>query len=197
VSAEPADKQSWTAEEYLAWERLQPGKHEYFQGTVSAMPRVALEHSLVLVGIASELGNALREGPCQVLLSNMRIKVRATGLYTYPDALVVCGKAELEDETLDTLLNPRVLVEVLSETSEAYDRGKKFEQYRSIPSFTEYLLVAQDQVLIEHFSRQPDDSWVLREARAGGKIDLASIGCVLQVDQIYLKVFSAAGAKES
>lgn len=197
MTAEPAEKRSWTPEEYLAWERLQPGKHEYFQGAVSAMARVTLEHSLVLVGIASELGNALREGPCQVLLSNMRIKVRATGLYTYPDALVVCGKADLEDDARDTLLNPTVLVEVLSDSSEAYDRGKKFEQYRSIPSFTEYLLVAQDQVLIEHFSRQADDSWVLREARAGGKIDLASIGCVLQVDQIYLKVFSAAGAHGS
>ena len=197
MTAEPAEKRSWTPEEYLAWERLQPGKHEYFQGAVSAMARVTLEHSLVLVGIASELGTALREGPCQVLLSNMRIKVRATGLYTYPDALVVCGQADLEDDARDTLLNPTVLVEVLSDSSEAHDRGKKFEQYRSIPSFTEYLLVAQDQVLVEHFSRQADDSWVLREARAGGKIDLASIGCVLQVDQIYLKVFSAAGAHGS
>ena len=127
----------------------------------------------------------------------MRVKVPEAGLYTYPDAVVFCGKAQLEDATHDTLLNPSVLVEVLSESSEAYDRGKKFEQYRSIPSFTEYLLVAQDQVLIEHFSRQADNSWVLREARAGGKIDLVSIGCVVEVDEIYLKVFSATGAQVS
>jgi Uma2 family endonuclease len=197
MSADPAAKRSWTPDEYLAWERLQPTKHEFFQGAIRAMAGATLEHSLILVNVAAELGSALRTKPCQVLLSNMRLKIQATGLYTYPDALVVCGAPELEDEVRDTLRNPTVLVEVLSESSEAYDRGKKFEQYRSIPSFTEYLLVAQDHVLIEHFSRQADSSWVLREARAGGRIALASIGTVLQVDEIYLKVFNAVGAQAS
>ena len=198
MSAEPAEKRSWTAEEYLAWERVQPTKHEFFEGEIFAMAGATVAHNLLVARVVTALTNALDAGPCNACPSDMRVKVPATGLYTYPDAVVFCGKAELEDdETLDTLLNPRVLVEVLSESSEAYDRGKKFEQYRSIPSFTEYLLVAQDHVLIEHFSRQADNSWVLREARAGGRIDLASIGCVLQVDQIYLKVFSATGTQGS
>lgn len=197
MSAEPAEKRSWTAEEYLAWERLQPTKHEFFDGEIFAMAGATLEHNVLVANVVGELRSALREKACTACPSDMRVKVPATGLYTYPDAVVFCGKADLDDETRDTLLNPRVLVEVLSESSEAYDRGKKFEQYRSIPSFTEYLLVAQDHVLIEHFSRQADNSWVLREARAGGKIELASIDCVLEVDEIYLKVFGAADAKGS
>ncbi len=197
MSAEPAEKRSWTAEEYLAWERLQPTKHEFFEGEIFAMAGATLEHNLLVARVVTALTNALNDGPCNACPSDMRVKIPATGLYTYPDAVVFCGQAELEDKSHDTLLNPRVLVEVLSETSEAYDRGKKFEHYRTIPSFTEYLLVAQDQVLIEHFSRQADNSWVLREVRAGGTIDLASIGCVLEIDRIYLKVFSAVGARRS
>lgn len=189
MSAEPPDTRIWTAEEYLAWERLQPTKHEFFQGKIVAMPATTLAHGRVVVNIGAELRSALREKPCEVLISNMRIKVPATGLYTYPDALIVCGKAELEDEVRDTLLNPKVLVEVLSEESERYDRGKKLEQYRSIASLSEYILAAQDQVLVEHFSHQPDGSWLLREARAGGRITLPSIDCTIEVDEIYLKVF--------
>lgn len=189
MSAEPPDTRIWTAEEYLAWERLQPTKHEFFQGEIVAMPATTLAHGRVVVNIGAELRSALREKPCEVLISNMRIKVPATGLYTYPDALIVCGKAELEDEARDTLLNPKVLVEVLSGSSESYDRGKKFEQYRSIASFSEYILAAQDQVLVEHFSHQPDGSWLLREARAGGRITLPSIDCTIEVDEIYVKVF--------
>jgi len=189
MSAEPPDTRIWTAEEYLAWERLQPTKHEFFQGEIVAMPATTLAHGRVVVNIGAELRSALREKPCEVLISNMRIKVPATGLYTYPDALIVCGKAELEDEARDTLLNPKVLVEVLSEESERYDRGKKFEQYRSIASLSEYILAAQDQVLVEHFSRQPDGSWLLREARSGGRVTLPSIDCTIEVDEIYVKVF--------
>lgn len=189
MSAEPPDTRIWTAEEYLAWERLQPTKHEFFQGEIVAMPATTLAHGRVVVNIGAELRSALREKPCEVLISNMRIKVPATGLYTYPDALIVCGKAELEDEARDTLLNPKVLVEVLSEESERYDRGKKLEQYRSIASLAEYILAAQDQVLVEHFSRQPDGSWLLREARSGGRVTLPSIDCTIEVDEIYVKVF--------
>ena len=189
MSAEPAEKRSWTVEEYLSWERLQPTKHEFFEGEIFAMAGATREHNLLVLNIGAELRNALRKTPCEVYPSDMRVKIPATGLYTYPDDVVVCGKAEFEDDKLDTLLNPKVLVEVLSESSEAYDRGKKFEQYRSIPSFTEHLLVAQDQALIEHYSRQADDAWLLREARLGGQLELPSIGCVLQVAEIYMKVF--------
>jgi Uma2 family endonuclease len=189
MSAEPAEKRIWTAPEYLAWERVQPTKHEFFQGEIFAMAGATREHNLVVLNIGAELRNALRTKPCEVYPSDMRSKIPATGLYTYPDAIVVCGTPEFEDEVHDTLLNPKVLVEVLSGSSESYDRGKKFEQYRSIASLSEYILAAQDQVLVEHFSRQPDGSWLLREARAGGRITLPSIDCVIEVDEIYLKVF--------
>lgn len=189
MSAEPAEKRIWTAQEYLAWERLQPTKHEFFQGEIFAMAGATREHNLLVVNIAAELRNALRKKPCEVYPSDMRSSIPTTGLYTYPDVVVVCGKPEFQDAVHDTLLNPKVLVEVLSESSESYDRGKKFEHYRSVASFTEYVLVAQDQVLVEHFSRQPDDSWLLREARAGGRITLPSIDCSIEVDEIYLKVF--------
>ncbi len=190
MRAEPAEKRIWTAQEYLAWERLQPTKHEFFQGEIFAMAGATREHNLLVGNVVAELRNALRKKPCEVYPSDMRSNIPATGLYTYPDAVVVCGKPEFADEAHDTLLNPKVLVEVLSESSESYDRGKKFEQYRSVASFSEYVLVAQDQVLVEHFSRQPDGSWLLREARAGGRITLPSIDCTIEVDEIYLKVFA-------
>jgi Uma2 family endonuclease len=189
MSAEPAEKRIWTAQEYLAWERLQPTKHEFFQGEIFAMAGATREHNLIVLNIGAELRNALRKKPCEVYPSDMRSNITTTGLYTYPDAIVVCGKPEFVDDTHDTLLNPKVVVEVLSESSESYDRGKKFEQYRSIASLAEYVLVAQDHVLVEHFSRQPDGSWLLREARAGGRIVLPSIDCTIEVDEIYLNVF--------
>jgi Uma2 family endonuclease len=189
MSAEPVATRDWTAQEYLAWERQQPTRHEFFRGEVFAMGGATREHNLLVVNITAELRNALRKKPCETYPSDMRVKVPATGLYTYPDASVVCGKPEFEDETLDTLLNPLVLVEVLSDSSERYDRGKKFEQYRSIPSLTDYLLVAQDQVLVEHFRRGEGGTWVLREVRAGGRVELSGPECALEVDEIYLKVF--------
>lgn len=189
MSAEPAEKRIWTAQEYLAWERLQPTKHAFFQGEIFAMAGATREHNLLVANVVGELRNALRKKPCEVYPSDMRAKIPATGLYTYPDAVVVCGKPEFEDAVHDTLLNPKVIVEVLSASSESYDRGKKFEQYRSVASLAEYVLVAQDQVLVEHFSRQADGSWLLREARVGGRVALPSIDCTIEVDEIYSKVF--------
>jgi Uma2 family endonuclease len=189
MSAQPFEKRHWTAQEYLAWERQQPTRHEFFQGEVFALGGATREHNLLVVNITAELRSALRKKPCETSASDMRVKVPATGLYTYPDASVVCGKPEFEDDTLDTLLNPLVLVEVLSDSSERYDRGKKFEQYRSIPSLTDYVLVAQDRALVEHFRRGEGGTWVLREVRAGGRVELSGPACALEVDEIYLKVF--------
>jgi Uma2 family endonuclease len=189
MSAQPVEKKAWTAQEYLAWERQQPTRHELFQGEVFAMGGATREHNLLVVNITAELRNALRKRPCETYPSDMRVKVPATGLYTYPDASVVCDKPEFEDGSLDTLLNPLVLVEVLSDSSERYDRGKKFEQYRSIPSLTDYVLVSQDHVLVEHFRRGEGGTWVLSEVRAGGRVELSGPECALAVDEIYLKVF--------
>jgi Uma2 family endonuclease len=123
----------------------------------------------------------------------MRVKIPATGLYTYPDASALCQRPEFDDHHADTLINPEVVFEVLSESTEAYDRGDKFEQYRSIPSFKEYLLVSQHKIRVEHFVRQADGSWNMRVLRAGARVEIASLRCALAVDEIYRKVFDAGG----
>ncbi len=189
MSADAAEKRSFTPAEYLAWERTSPEKHEYFRGEVFAMAGASREHNLIVANLITALTVALRDRPCEAYPSDMRVKVPSTGLYTYPDVSVVCGRPEFEDDALDTLLNPQALVEVLSDTTERYDRGKKFEQYRTLVSLRDYVLVAQDQVLVEHFAKQADGSWVLRELRAGNRVGLGSIGCAVDVDEVYRKVF--------
>lgn len=192
MNAEAAEKKVWTPEEYLAWERSAPEKHEFLEGEVFAMAGAKRRHNLLVGNVVGELREALRRRRCEVYPSDMRVRVPATGLYTYADALVVCDAPLFEDAEEDTLLNPTVLVEVLSKSTASYDRGEKFENYRTIPSFKEYVLVSQQKVLIEHFVRQADDSWLMRERRAGERLDLASIRCSIAVDEIYLKVFEVA-----
>jgi Uma2 family endonuclease len=145
-----------------------------------------------VANVVATLWIALRERTCKVYPSDLRIKIPSTGLYTYPDASVICDRPEFEDDKADTLLNPQIIVEVLSDCTEDYDRGTKFKNYRSIPSFREYLLVSQTEVLVEHASRQDDGSWLFRDQKAGERILLASIGCEIAVDELYLKVFSGA-----
>jgi Uma2 family endonuclease len=189
MNALPALKKTWTSEEYLAWERLQPEKHEFHGGEVFAMAGATFEHNLIVANVSGELRAALRQKPCRVCASDLRVKIPATGLYTYPDASVVCGRPEFEDGKLDTLLNPLVLVEVLSDSTEDYDRGTKFTNYRTIASFRDYVLVSTDKVLVEYATRKDDGSWVLREFRAGERFTLESVGIELVVDELYLKVF--------
>jgi Uma2 family endonuclease len=180
---------TWTPEEYLAWERLQPEKHELHGGEVFDMAGATLEHNKIVANVLAELRAALRQKRCEVYASDLRVKVPATGLYTYPDASVVCGRPELEDGVLDTLLNPLILVEVLSPSTEDYDRGTKFTNYRTIPSFRDYVLISTDRVLVEYHTRKDDGSWLLREYKAGERFGLESVGVELAVDELYLKVF--------
>ncbi|HSO00309.1 MAG TPA: Uma2 family endonuclease [Candidatus Nanopelagicales bacterium] len=187
--AEPAERARMTPEEYLAFERASETKHEYADGETSAMAGGTREHSLISMNIARELGNLLRDRPCEVHGSDLRVKIAATGRYVYPDASVVCGAALFEDEQRDTLQNPLVVVEVLSDSTEAYDRGEKFEQYRSLPSLLEYVICSQKKARVEHFQRQGDGRWVLTVLGPGDRLTLESIGCELPVDDIYLKVF--------
>jgi len=191
MSAMAAEKKSRTAQEYLAWERQQPEKHEFHDGEVFAMAGATFEHNQIVINVGAELRSALRDKPCRVCASDLRVRVPATGLYTYPDASVVCGRPEFEDGSLDTLLNPLVLVEVLSESTQDYDRGTKFTNYRTIPSLREYVLISSDQVLVEHYTRGDDGLWVLRDHRAGARLALPSVGCELAVDELYLKVFDS------
>jgi Uma2 family endonuclease len=152
-----------TPQEYLARERQADFKSEYYRGETFAMAGASWEHTLIKDNTAHEVRKQLEDGPCRVVTSDLRVKIDATGLYTYPDIIIVCDKPEFEDGVFDTLLNPRVLVEVLSDSTEKYDRGTKFEPYRQIPSLQEYVVIAQDQPLVERYVRQPNGDWLLTD----------------------------------
>jgi Uma2 family endonuclease len=178
-----------TPEEYLALERRAEYRSEYYDGEIFAMTGASLRHNRITLNIGSELNVQLKTRQCQAFTSDMRVHVPATGLYTYPDVVVVCGEPQLEDEHLDTLLNPILIVEVLSRTTARYDRADKFTDYRSIPSFKEYLLVAQDEYRVEHYARQADARWILTEYRSlEDLVPLASVDCSLPLKEIYDKV---------
>ncbi|MBA2594014.1 MAG: Uma2 family endonuclease [Pseudomonadota bacterium] len=179
---------SCTPEEYLALERKATRKSEYVNGHVFAMAGASLEHNQITFNIAVELGVQLRGRPCAAYVSDLRVKVAATGLYTYPDVVALCGEAIFEDSAMDTLVNPQVIIEVLSASTEAYDRGEKFAHYRRFPTLTDYVLIAQDKVPVEHYVRQ-DRQWVLSEADEwNDTIHLSSIDCRLALRDIYDKV---------
>lgn len=182
-------KRYLTPEEYLAKERKAEYKSEYFKGEIFAMSGASREHNLIAGNLNGEARSQLRDRPCEVYQSDMRVKVSSTGLYTYPDVVIVCGEPRFEDAEVDTLLNPTVLFEVLSETTENYDRGKKFEHYRTLPSLQEYVLVAQDKCHVEQFTRQPDNRWILWETDdLEAVLKLPSIGCDLKLTDVYAKV---------
>jgi len=186
--AAPVRQHYYTPEEYLAQERKAEFKSEYIAGQIVAMSGASREHNLMTANLARVLGSQLLDRPCEVYVSDMRVKVTERGMYTYPDTVVVCDDARFEDEQVDTLLNPTLIVEVLSPSTEAYDRGAKFGYYRQLPSLQEYLLVAQDQVLIEHFVRE-DEGWLLTEtADLSEIVQLPSIACELPVAEVYRKV---------
>jgi len=178
-----------TPEEYLAFERQSEIKHEYFDGEVYAMTGGTVTHSQIVGNTVIALGNKLRNKPCRVLPSDMRVKVQATGLYTYPDVVVICGRVQLEDRRKDTVLNPTVLIEVLSPSTADYDRGTKFAHYRMLESLSDYLLIAQAEPLVEHYQRQGNNQWLLSTYKALDDVALLpSVGCELSLADIYHKV---------
>jgi Uma2 family endonuclease len=179
-----------TAEEYLALERAAMDKSEYRDGQMVAMPGASYEHNLITANLIYAIGAQLRGGPCKVLGVKMRILVPVTGLYTYPDVIVLHGEPDLADKYFDTLTNPTVIIEVLSPSTEAYDRGKKFQQYRTLDSLREYLLVSQDRPSVEQFIRQDDgEQWILTVVTdLATSIVLPSIGCQLTLADIYDQV---------
>lgn len=178
-----------TPEEYLAAERQAEYKSEYFAGEMFAMVGASRAHNLISANIAGELRQQLKGKPCEVYVSDMRVRVPATGLYTYPDVVVVCGEPRFEDELVDTLLNPILLVEVLSDSTESYDRGKKAGNYRTIASLAEYLLIAQHDYQVEQYVKQADGRWLLADIRSlKSAVELASVPCVLPVREIYDRI---------
>jgi Uma2 family endonuclease len=178
-----------TPEQYLEIERKAEFKSEYFQGEMFAMGGARWTHNRLVANLIALLHQQLRSRPCQTLPSDMRVQVEGAGLYTYPDVIVVCGEPQFLDETRDTLLNPTLIVEVLSPSTEAYDRGRKFEYYATVESVGEYLLVSSERVRAELYTRQPDGRWLLTTAGSlEDSLNLESVGAHLSLADLYEKV---------
>jgi Uma2 family endonuclease len=186
MSVQPETR--YTVEEYLAMELASREKHEYFEGEVFATTGASFSHTVVAGNVSGELRLQLKGKPCRVAFSDLRVRTGTSGLFTYPDVVVVCGQPKL-DQPGDTLTNPAVIIEVLSESTEAYDRGRKFELYQAIESLTDYLLVAQDTPRIEHYRRQAGRQWLYTLASGiDASVAIASIGCELKLAEVYEKV---------
>jgi Uma2 family endonuclease len=181
-------KKLYSPEEYLALERAAEYKSQYYAGEIFAMAGGSPRHNLISANVSGELRALLKGRPCNVYPSDQRLKIPTTGLYTYPDVSVVCGEAQFDDE--DLLLNPILLVEILSDSTEAFDRGKKFEHYRRIPSLREFLLIAQDRCKIDQHIKQEDGRWVLLSEVSDLQniIKLPSLNCELAVAEIYYQI---------
>jgi Uma2 family endonuclease len=178
-----------TPEEYLEIERKAEFKSEYLNGEMFAMAGVQEAHILIVTNIVISLGQQFRLGPCRVYSNDMRVCVSKVGLYTYPDVVAVCGDRQFFDDTPDTLLNPNLIVEVLSPSREAYDCTRKFEFYRAIDSLREYLVVSSDRIHAELFTRESDGKWTLTEANKMEDVfELPSVSAVLKLSDIYDKV---------
>jgi Uma2 family endonuclease len=178
-----------TPAEYLAIERAAEYRSEYLGGESFAMPGASERHATIVANCLYLLVGQLKGRPCKAYANDMRLKVSPTGLYTYPDLIVVCGERQFDDEHQDTLLNPTVLIEVLSESTEAYDRGRKFAHYRTLGSLSEYLLIAQEQPRIEQFVRQADGRWLFSaHERLADAVEITSAGCILPLADVYDKV---------
>ncbi len=176
-------------QEYLSLEREAEAKSEYFQGNIYALAGATPRHTAIVANLLYLLVGQFKGKPCMAHGSDLRVQVSPTGLYTYPDIVVICGNAEFEDRHEDTLLNPNVIFEVLSKSTESYDRGDKFGQYRRLPSLSDYLLVSQTHPVIEHFMRQADDSWILREYRGlDSMVEIRSTSCSLPLVEVYDKL---------
>ncbi|MFO0999343.1 MAG: Uma2 family endonuclease [Planctomycetaceae bacterium] len=175
-----------TRQEYLLRERQASIKSEFYQGEIFAMGCGSANHSLIAANFIGEARNALKEKPCTVFNSDLRVQVQATGLYTYPDATIVCGEQLFDDDYRDTLLNPTVIVEVLSDSTEKYDRGKKSNHYRQIASLKELILIAQDRPQVERFTRQPNGEWLFHEQKElSAEFELKSLGISVAMSELY------------
>jgi Uma2 family endonuclease len=183
-----------TPERYLEIERKADHRSEYIDGGMFAMAGASPNHSRIVTNSSAHLWNQLRGGPCEVFATDLRLFIKAVSVYTYPDIMVTCGPAEQVDRERDTVVNPRFIAEVLSDSTKNYDRGEKFRFYRTIPGFSEYLLLAQDSIRAEHHQRRPDGSWIFREFTSpDDQIELASIGCRLGLGALYERVVFGEG----
>ncbi len=189
VTATPRER--LTYEEYVARERTSEVKHEYVAGELFAMAGAKRAHNLISGNVVTILNTQLRDRPCLVFNSDMRVRTRDL-VGAYPDVSALCGRPSFLDDGEDDLLNPTAIVEVLSDSTERYDRGEKFEHYQTIPSFQEYLLASSTRPRVEVFTRQEDGGWLLHAYGPGEVARLTSLGVELAVDEVYRKVFEAA-----
>jgi Uma2 family endonuclease len=177
-----------TEAEYLEFERASETKHEFYNGEVFAMAGATVEHNLIFMATSNLLYNQLRGKPCRAFPSDQRIRV-ATGLYTYPDLSVVCGETKLAPNAFDTIVNPIVLIEILSKSSEAYDRGDKFQHYREIDTLQTYILISQTKPRIEGYTKGADGKWTLTDAVGlEAMLEIPSINCTLALADVYENV---------
>lgn len=176
---------NWTTEAYLDYERSTDLRHEFIAGQVYAMAGASERHNQIASAFHYTLYGQLMERPCQVFQSDMRVQA-AADVFFYPDLVVVCGQAQYKDETRDTLLNPVVIIEVLSPSTEDYDRGRKFTFYRRITTLQDYVLVSQKLLQVEHYSRQGADTWMLTDfSQPEDTLHLPAAGCTLSLADIY------------
>ena len=176
-----------TPEEYLMREREASLKSEYLNGQIFAMAGASRRHNLITFNLAMELGPQLMGRDCEAYMNDMRVRVSPT-TYTYPDVVAGCGKPLFEDNQFDTLLNPHVIIEVMSPSTETKDRGVKFDQYLKVASLTDYILIAQEKVSLEHYKRE-GERWILNKLTdPQGSLQLESIGCTLALPGIYNKI---------
>jgi Uma2 family endonuclease len=192
VSAEPLSRM--TALEYLAFERdASETKHEFLDGEVVAMSGASLRHARLVRNLAFHLNGRLRASACEVLTQDLRVAASAEGPFFYPDVVAFCGKPELLDREQDTLLNPRLVIEVLSASTERYDRGRKLFLYRSMTSLVEIVLVAQERVAVERYRRDGQGAWHVQDfGTLEETLELTSIGASLSLSEIYQGVEPAA-----
>lgn len=177
-----------TSEEYLAWERKSDTKHEYLRGEIIAMSGASFAHNIITANITTALNNQLMRSDCIAIASDMRVRTQPEASYFYPDVLVVYGEPRFEDNTFDTFLNPVVLVEVLSPSTETYDRGEKFKHYQQLTSLREYILISQNEARVKLYRRQ-EAQWKSAEFCAiEDTFALTSIDCELALENIYRRV---------
>jgi len=185
----PKKKAFITPKEYLEIERKAEFKSEYFNGEMFALAGAGKTHNKISSNLIINIGVHLKNKTCLIYGSDMKVKISSSGLYAYPDISVVCGDEKFEDDESDILLNPKLVIEILSESTESYDRGKKFEHYRTLESLQEYVLVSQEKPKVEQFLKQQDGKWLYSEVNGiDSRAQFTSIECEIDLKEIYHKV---------
>lgn len=191
MAAQP--RTGMSVEEYLAFERASAEKHEYRDGEIVALIGASYRHNAIVGNVFTSLRTRLRDSSCRVNFSDLRVQIPGERFYTYPDLTVVCGPPRFSDDRQDTLLNPQIIIEVISLPTQGYDHGEQFRHYRSIESLREYVLIEQESQRIEHFVRQANDLWLFSDTiGTDATLILPTLDCAIPLAEIYEDVVFAA-----